>query len=60
MFECVQICTVSDTLQHCTAVLICPACPVWYRMQTGAPCLAWSALPPVMCNPSGCAGSGRG
>lgn len=55
MFECVQICTVSDTLhalQHPAAVLIYPAWAVWYRVQTGAAlpasgrvsCLAWSAL----------------
>lgn len=37
----VQNGTVSDTLhdlQHPTAVLICPAWPVWYRVQTGAAC----------------------
>lgn len=53
-------------------VLICPARPVWYRVQTGAACpasgrvcrslhglclhLARRALLPVMCRPSGCAG----
>lgn len=43
MFECVRICTVSDTLhalQRPAAVTICPARPVLYRVQTGAACLA--------------------
>lgn len=43
MFECVQICTVSDTLyRHSSpaAVPIYQARPVWYRVQTGAACPA--------------------
>lgn len=59
---------------RCTpaAGMICPAWPVWYRVQTGAACpvsgrvcrcVAWSALHlarsvllPVLCSRSGCAG----
>lgn len=56
--------------------MICPACPVWYRVQTGAACpasgrvcrcavqsalhLARPALLPVLCSLSGCAGGCRG
>jgi hypothetical protein len=43
----VQICSVSDTLhalQRFATGTICPAWAVWYRVQTGAACLAWSAL----------------
>ena len=43
MFECVQICTVSDTLptlQRPAAVPIAHTRPVWYRVQTGAACPA--------------------
>ena len=71
----VRICSVSDTLRKkpsVAAVLIYPAWPVWYRVQTGAACpgvracvlcLAWSALhlarsvlPPVVFRRFGCAG----
>ena len=41
MFECVQICSVSDTLRRQSspaAVPICPARPVWYRVLTCAAC----------------------
>lgn len=43
MFECVQICTVSDALhalQRPAACTIFPARPVWYRVQTCAACPA--------------------
>jgi hypothetical protein len=46
-FERVHICTVSDALhviQHPAAAPICPTWAVWYRVRTGASCLAWSAL----------------
>ena len=74
MFECVQICTVSDTLpalQRCPPVqsarrgLSGIECRPVQRVQrpgvcTCAPCLGWSALPPVPCSRSGCAGVGKG
>lgn len=61
--------TLPDTLRRqssAAAVLICPAWAVWYQVQTGAACPAsggvscfvWSALLPVVCSPSGCAGAG--
>lgn len=43
MFERVQICSVSDALRSPPAprtATICPARPVWYRVQTGAACPA--------------------
>lgn len=43
MFECVQICSDSDTLRrHSSPAIapICPAHPIWYRVQTGAACPA--------------------
>ncbi len=74
MFECVQICSVSDTLpalqrpapvrstRRGRSGIVCR--PV---RRVSAPCLAWSALVlalpallPVMCSLSGCAGAGRG
>ena len=70
-----QFRTRSTPSSPCT-VPICPAWSVWYRVQTGATCpasgrvcrcvawsalhLAWFALLPVLCSPSGCAGCGRG
>ena len=66
--------TLPDTLP--AAGTICPAWPVWYRVQTGAACpasgracrrvarsalhLARPAPLPVLCRPSGCAGVTRG
>lgn len=74
MFECVQICSVSDTLpalqrpapvrstRRGRSGIVCR--PV---RRVSAPCLAWSALVlalpallPVMCSLPGCAGAGRG
>lgn len=74
MLECVQICSVSDTLpalqrpapvrstRRGRSGIVCR--PV---RRVSAPCLAWSALVlalpallPVMCSLSGCAGAGRG
>lgn len=61
----------SDTLRRQftqAAVLICPAWPVWYRVQTGAACpasgsvcwcVAWVVLLPVLCSRSGCAVAGQ-
>ena len=68
MFECVQICTVSDTahaLQRRRRHDLPPRglsgieCRPVQRVQRPgvcALCLAWSALLPVLCRLSGCAG----
>ena len=71
MFECVQICSVSDTLRKPSspaAVLIYPVQRVQRPGVCGMVCpgtcpalvLARPALLPVLCSPPGCAGGGRG
>nr|DAR83580.1 MAG TPA: hypothetical protein [Caudoviricetes sp.] len=47
MFECVQICTVSDTLhalQRPPPVRSYRRRPVWYRVRTGAACPAFGRV----------------
>nr|DAL59018.1 MAG TPA_asm: hypothetical protein [Caudoviricetes sp.] len=69
-FLSVWACSIGHVAQAVQRPAPCPIVParaVWYRVQTGAACpafgrvcrcVAWSALPPVMCSRSGCAGAG--
>lgn len=68
----VRICSVSDTLHRQSSTphpvrssrrglsgIECSRCSV-SNVRACVSCLAWSALPPVMCSRSGCAGWGWG